>query len=657
MLGEDLFDQSLPARILRPFPRHVHALTLVSDPDALLTDEALLATLTSRGFALIAETDPVLLRHRVETLRPFTPDRPLVVVTAGPLNALPYDLWQQGHMVELALHTFFPNLDYPMVRLLSPAARSRLGQVPLPPAPLGPRGTILHVLRHAFAADPVDLREPAALIAWLTDYHRLADPLPPPFAAALLAPLRPLPAYAGWNLDTLVADPAAFTRFVREQWRGYVGSQTDRQLNETPVPYLLGFADDPALQDDLTRLLRGGVLEPVEVAEPSRLPGWTRPGVVSPNEDRRPRRVAELCDLLADQLTPELPEARWPAWQEIAILWAELSVLHDAPDLRFAPSQLAAFARIQTTLDASFATWLRRHDAVLAGKRLPMPHHLFHVPEYLAYRRRQGQTDRVALLVLDGLALRDWRLIGPTWRARHPDWLLDERLLLAQIPTITAVSRQALIAGLRPADFAGTIDHNRAEPRRWAEFWTRQDNPLPADACPYLRLGAGADESLALLGPRVRAACLVDNSIDEIVHGARLGAAAVQASLHIWLDQVSPRLEAVIAGLLAQGFTVYLGSDHGHVAARGIGQPAEGVVVETRGRRARTYRDHHAASRVHDDFSPTEIWGRDGLLPDDLWVVIPQGRDAFAPRGETVVTHGGLTLDEVVVPFVTIGPG
>ena len=48
------------------------------------------------------------------------------------------------------------------------------------------------------------------------------------------------------------------------------------------------------------------------------------------------------------------------------------------------------------------------------------------------------------------------------------------------------------------------------------------------------------------------------------------------------------------------------------------------------------------------------LWGDDGLLPADLWALFPSGREAFAPAGERLVTHGGPTLDEVVVPLVTL---
>jgi hypothetical protein len=150
---------------LHHFPANTHALTLVSDPDGVLKDEEMLTTLSERGFALVDEPDPVRLRHRVEQVRSFRADRPLIILTSSSLNDLPYDLWQQGHHVTLALHTFFPNLSYPVVRSLSPAQRWQLSQAPSPQHRLGRRATTDYVLRYAFAADLDALRQPSNLIS------------------------------------------------------------------------------------------------------------------------------------------------------------------------------------------------------------------------------------------------------------------------------------------------------------------------------------------------------------------------------------------------------------------------------------------------------------------------------------------------------------
>ena len=41
-------------------------------------------------------------------------------------------------------------------------------------------------------------------------------------------------------------------------------------------------------------------------------------------------------------------------------------------------------------------------------------------------------------------------------------------------------------------------------------------------------------------------------------------------------------------------------------------------------------------------------------MPEGVSALVPEDRLAFALSGDVVVTHGGVTLEEVVVPLVTI---
>ncbi|MFW6082864.1 MAG: hypothetical protein ACOC8C_02285, partial [Chloroflexota bacterium] len=186
-----------------------------------------------------------------------------------------------------------------------------------------------------------------------------------------------------------------------------------------------------------------------------------------------------------------------------------------------------------------------------------------------------------------------------------------------------------------------------------AAFWARKG--LEEDSCRHLHLALERDGTPTEVdSARTRALCLIENTIDDMVHDATLGTTTFQASLQVWLDRYSRKLEALIADLLARGYAVYLSSDHGHVQARGFGRPSEGLTVDTRGRRARIYSDRHAVDNVQKGFDETIRWHKDGLLPDDVWVLMPEGRKAFTTFNDLVVTHGGPTLDEVVVPFVTL---
>jgi hypothetical protein len=237
-------------------------------------------------------------------------------------------------------------------------------------------------------------------------------------------------------------------------------------------------------------------------------------------------------------------------------------------------------------------------------------------------------------------------------------------LLLAQIPSITAVSRQALVSGRLPTrfgEFGGSIKNNSREDRGWRDFWL-SDKRLPINAIEYVGLSATLGDNYpdAIDSPRTRALCLVGTVVDEMVHGATQGAADVQASLQLWLkegEQVhhgAAWIEGVIDRLLAQGYMVALTSDHGHVEATGMGQPQEGSVAETRGKRVRIYGDIATAESVQAQYPGTILWHNSDVLPDDAWALMPNGRKAFAQPGKRVVGHGGLSIEEMVVPLVTI---
>ncbi len=643
-------------RILAHFPAHTHPLTVVSDPDGLLGEEEVLAALAARGFTLVVEPDPVHLRHRLADAGAWSAQWPLVVVTAGPLNALPYDVWQEGRRVELALHTFFPNLAYPLLRLLSPSQRWRLAQVPAPTRPLARQATTEFLLRHVFGADVAALAQPARLIAWLDSYHAQPEPMPDPLAQSLLAALQRSPIYAGWPLAELIRSRDALTAFVREQWLGYLQHATGQPLAEAGVSYLLAFDRDVGLQDVLPRLLRSGALRRVPLRQPERVPAWARLGVLAEGEEDDTRRAGELLATLEQAQPLATADGRWEDWQMVARTWAALNNLRYGPKRGLSAGQEKHCRRLQGSLDAAFWAWLQRTYAALGSQRLPVPHHVSHVPHYMAYQQRQGAWQRAALIILDGTALHDWLLIGPAWQARHEGWRLHEHLVLAQLPSITAVSRQALVSGLRPADFAATLGSNRAEPAEWAAFWAGED--LPAESCPYGHLALDrAGPPAELSSARVRVACLVDSSVDDMVHGSTLGEKGVQAALQVWLDSGSGGLEALIDELLRLGFTMYVASDHGHVQAEGMGQPSEGLTVQTRGQRARIYADAASARRVQDGYAETLLCHDDGLLPPGIHVLMPQGRRAFATAGETVVSHGGPTLEEAIVPLITITQG
>lgn len=646
--------------LLELFPLNTHLLTLVSDPDGLLSDESILASLTERGFNLIRETDPVFMRYRFEQAKPFRLSKPLIVITDDILENLPYDFWQQSHHVALALHTFFPNLSYPVLRTLTPIQRARLSTITQPREALGEFRTIEFLLENIFNLNAYLLQQPAYFILWLDNFHRSLAPLPSPILEHVLAQLDNIGEYKVWPLREILQDRLAFQDFMQNQWHEFLSIHMDKTIREKNPDYLLRFDNDHELQDAIQRLLRNGSLTPVKVETKSSLPIWVVPGIILQDEDPGPRRMAELFETLDETFSGLTPETRWEVWQQIAHQWAELNLLYNASNGASTWSvskEKDTFAGIRTRIDLAFTDWISQRYTPLATQKLPTPHHVNHIPHYLNYLRVQGKVKKTALLIMDGMSLCDWVLLKQVWQARQANWDFKENLVLAQIPTITAVSRYALISGLRPADFYVPNGTKLTEAKAWSAFWIREG--LPENAISLLALNLEKnDPTPDVTNPRLQALCLIERQLDEIMHGSILGDAGHQSSVKLWLSgsqsRNSGKLESVINNLLQQGFTVFVTSDHGHCEASGIGMPAEGLMAQSRGRRARLYTDRRAAHQIQSTYKDTIIWEGDSLLPQNLIAVLPKSRYAFTEYGEIVVTHGGITIDEMVVPLVEI---
>ncbi|MEI7990334.1 MAG: BREX-3 system phosphatase PglZ, partial [Chloroflexota bacterium] len=623
--------------------------------------EGVILALAQRGFQVIQENDTVLLRQRVEEARPFDSQHPLLVISVGMLEDLAYDLYQPAYRLTLSLHDYFPNLAYPVLQTLSPEQVERLAACQPVAQPLSRQKTIDYLLRAVFEADAEALCEAPALIAWLSAYHQRQSPLPPLLWESLLERLRRFTVYQNWDIKALVDEPQAFKEFVQQEWK-YAVTQavSGKPIQEAGGKYHLIFEGNPHLQDLLPALIRQGSLQPVEVQEVKTIPSWAHCAVTQ--YDSRQQRFNTLLDALNQQVSMLQSGAganlTWHTWKDIGRDWAEINALRYQNGIESSDLQRWTYQQLIQKVDAQFYAYLQKVYSPLGALRLPEPHHVHHIPHYLAYLRNLAQTERIALVVLDGLSLCDWHIVHSVWSERHPDWEYTPGSLLAQIPTLTSISRYALVSGLRPAEFAADLNHCPTEANAWKLFWSREG--LPQTACGYkaISFDRGVDCTPELEDPRVHFWCLIEVKPDELVHNAVLGSADQQASLRLWLDPHhepnAAALERLIDQFLERQFSVFITSDHGHVEALGMGQPSEGLLAQTRGKRARIYNDQRAAIHVKNVFEDTLLWQHDGILPDDLSVLMPLGRKAFAPSGEMVVTHGGVTLDEVLVPFVQI---
>src|SRR3990172_12108908 len=159
--------------VLQHFQLPSHRLTLVADPDGLMLEEQLLATIRANGFQLLRFDDPVQFRYAYENQFRQRWDRgeetELVVVLRSPehdLSRLPFDLLQVGRQLRFHLSDLFPKLSYPVIRELDHSDLDALftAYQDYYDEPLGERGTSLYALRHVFGVSLETLRNPTDVL-------------------------------------------------------------------------------------------------------------------------------------------------------------------------------------------------------------------------------------------------------------------------------------------------------------------------------------------------------------------------------------------------------------------------------------------------------------------------------------------------------------
>lgn len=319
---------------------------------------------------------------------------------------------------------------------------------------------------------------------------------------------------------------------------------------------------------------------------PADLPDWLAVGLV--------QDPAALRNLVRDglrRLIDAVPSiaASHRDWATFAKSQAEILSRFQTLDPLHAKGLGDTLQQVQELSDERLTSWVGKHYADLPS--LPVaaaPVMLHQVPRFLAMRRAAGEP-KVALLVFDGLALDQWVQIREHVTQRTQQLVFAEGVCFAWLPTLTAVSRQALFSGLKPREFADSITATSAEPSLWARFW--QDQGLRTNEILYRKGIRRVDQleelAAAVSNPSVKVAGLVVDTIDEIVHGAVLGKRGIASQIESWCE--SGFVERLFALLLDQGFRIYPTSDHGNVEAIGTGRPNQGVIAETRGERVRIY--------------------------------------------------------------------
>ncbi len=644
------FEEHLIAKI-HP---EVSPLWAVADSDGLFRSDEVARLLAARGAEILVYDDPMAFRFRYEhEVRPRIesgdPGCHVIVVDPGNdgLRCLPADIYQASHHLEVALGDQFPSLSRKILRELEPAVLSGLWDKKhqFPGNVLGDRDTSDLVLRLAYRIEPAFLNSLQDIVQMLVCIHFAGTRLPDVLALRLEQIVGPLTGQMK-GLRDMIRNPGAFWQFLQSKWERWLIPPSDEKVQDFKAAEIT--FEDPQIRVWMDNLFFEGFLKPVEMPSAKLPQPWCAVGVAK--KDGGALRV-ELA-AMRKRLAGEIPDvaAGYKDWLHFAHRYSAhvASTFSRDQDVE----ETAAFWNdLWVPVNEHFGQFVHSRLESLCNLPPTRPVLAHHIARFLA--RRAGSGAKVALLVLDGLSLSQWRIVRGELECSIPALCISEDACFTMVPSVTNVARQCIYSGELPVFFDTTIDRTDLDAKRWKTFWDGAlGRPVRSahlnvrgSNSDFLAVADVIDIGAAALGITVRMP-------DEIVHGATMGWRGITEQIGLWARQSF--LSNTIKAILEAGYELYLTADHGNLESIGEGSMPQGVLVERPGQRVRVYRDRTIFEHTALQLGARSKRAASKMLPPTYLPLIHSGRGAFVTSGQPIVTHGGASLDELVIPFIEL---
>lgn len=248
------------------------------------------------------------------------------------------------------------------------------------------------------------------------------------------------------------------------------------------------------------------------------------------------------------------------------------------------------------------------------------------------------KNEKIALIVLDGMSVFDFNIISEELN----DIDYQENFIYTLIPTTTAISRQSLLSGKFPVELEKPFDLSREE----KEFFDKaKDIGYTENQILYVR---GYEQAI---GPNIKCLVVVLNEIDDLVHNQTQGRIGMYYDVGYFAK--TRKLQKLIKDLSNMGFNVYLTSDHGNTICKGIGTPNRtSIEIQSKAKRMLIFKDFADNKDFIDKYKMIDYPGY--YLDKHYKYYICDTGNSFNIKGSTIMTHGGISIDEVIVPFIKV---
>ena len=322
-------------------------------------------------------------------------------------------------------------------------------------------------------------------------------------------------------------------------------------------------------------------------------------------------------------------------WQVIAQRWGRLEYLHPAEML-----EPESYMQLDLDISQLFYDFIcREYDPLFFASYKDGPVTINQTMSYLSTL----EDERIALMCFDGMGFTEWVGLKEYLRANQIS-NFRECSTFALIPTLTFSSRNSLFSGEVFLDKMGAES---------AGFVKAVNNFFPNGRTTTKQLFKNTDGkwnrnylSYNILG-------IIFDIVDIVGHKSILLSKS-KKNMHNQLQELygQTHIALTISTLLKEGYRVFITSDHGSIWCYGNGIRADKYLVEERALRVLVYPNRTLA----EEFATNNnlILLQNQRILGEKAMVLPWGREMFNLKGKIGISHGGIHVEEVVIPFVEV---
>lgn len=252
---------------------------------------------------------------------------------------------------------------------------------------------------------------------------------------------------------------------------------------------------------------------------------------------------------------------------------------------------------------------------------------------------KQNQSHKNALLCFDCMGLPEWLLLKEYLAPLNLQF--EESSIFTLVPSITSIARSAIYAGSYEV-------YDKPNPGQYTEEKDLKAT-FGSKSTAYLKEKDYTSSDI-LIG--YNTVSILFNFFDDLSHATHLQVSNLNKfgyynAVKDYLK--NSKVLEILEGLLKMDYSITICSDHGSTIAIGNGKKIDKYLHDKFAKRG---------TIINKDSSELINYKKISIpFINNKLVVLPDNREMFANKDQYEINHGGITIDEMLVPFIKISKG